>query len=172
VLAPDFSSGRPRTTRSAGSRDGGWLFGAGLLLSLAIYSAVSAQAELAEAQSSVARARAEADVAAAKAGKLQAGPEQARLLRATLSRAAAPPRVLAALESLLPGDVRLDGISITYGSALELDLRIVAKSPAAYDMFLERLSASPQFTKVIPGEENREGEVQSGLHVTWVGGVS
>jgi Tfp pilus assembly protein PilN len=81
--------------------------------------------------------------------------------QALLSLEAAPPVVLAALATVLPPDVRLDGLALDYGGALQLQLQVVARDAAAYDRFLSQLEASPRFGSVSPGEENRDGEVRA-----------
>jgi Tfp pilus assembly protein PilN len=75
--------------------------------------------------------------------------------------------VLAALATVLPADVRLDGLSLDYGGALHLQLQVVARDAAAYDLFLSRLEASPLFASVRLGEENREGEVRAVVKATF-----
>lgn len=81
--------------------------------------------------------------------------------QALLSLEATPPVVLAALGTVLPPDVRLDGLALDYGAALQLQLQVVARNAAAYDRFLSQLEASPQFGSVSLGEENRDGEVRA-----------
>lgn len=80
--------------------------------------------------------------------------------QALLSLEAAPPAVLAALSAVMPPDVRLDALSLGYGDAVQLELVVVARDAAAYDLFLSRLESSPQFGPVALGEENRDGEVR------------
>ena len=87
--------------------------------------------------------------------------------QALLSLEATPPVVLAALAAVLPPDVRLDGLGLDYGGALQLRLQVVARDAAAYDLFLSRLEASPQFGSVRPGEENRDGEVRAVVSASW-----
>lgn len=88
--------------------------------------------------------------------------------RAALALKAPPPRVLAEITALLPEGVRLDGLDLTYGPHIELDLRVVARRAADYDVFLERLTGSPRFTAVIPGAEARGGEVRAGVRARYV----
>jgi hypothetical protein len=87
--------------------------------------------------------------------------------QALLSLEAAPPVVLAALASVLPPDVRLDGLVLTYGPVLRLELSVVARDAAAYDLFLSRLEASPRFASIVPGEENRDGEVRTVVRASY-----
>jgi Tfp pilus assembly protein PilN len=94
-------------------------------------------------------------------------PDGAFARQALLSLEATPPVVLAALATVLPADVRLDGLSLDYGGALHLQLQVVARDAAAYDLFLSRLEASPLFASVRLGEENREGEVRAVVKATF-----
>jgi hypothetical protein len=95
--------------------------------------------------------------------------ESALSRQALVSLEAAPPAVLAALSAVLPPAVRLDGLSLAYGDAVQLELRVVARDAAAYDLFLSRLESSPQFGAVFPGEENRDGEVRVLVRATYTG---
>jgi hypothetical protein len=72
----------------------------------------------------------------------------------------------------MPPDVRLESVSMHYGDRLELEMRVVARSSSAYDLFLEKLQSSPLFERVLPGEENRDGEVQAAVRAAYRGGVS
>lgn len=76
-----------------------------------------------------------------------------------------PARIVAELAALLPADVRLDGLSLRYGGTLDVDAQVVARRPAAYDTFLERLSDSA-FQDVLPGAEVREGEMRASVRMT------
>jgi Tfp pilus assembly protein PilN len=87
--------------------------------------------------------------------------------QAWLTAEAPPSRVLAELGEVLPPDVRLDGLSLTYGRRLEVEMRVVARSPRAYDLLLERLQASPRLKDLVLGAENREGEVQTTIHASF-----
>jgi Tfp pilus assembly protein PilN len=89
--------------------------------------------------------------------------------QALLSLEAAPPVVLAALAAVLPPDVRLDRLDLDYGGVLQLQLEVVARDAAAYDRFLSRLEASPQFGSVSLGEENRDGEVRAAVRASYGG---
>jgi len=83
---------------------------------------------------------------------------------------ASPARIVADLASVLPGDVRLERLSIDYahGGALEFD--VVARDAGAWDLLLERLGQAPRFREVAPGPEAREAEVRSVVRARWVGG--
>ena len=98
---------------------------------------------------------------------LPSSTEAAFSRQALLSLEATPPVVLSALATVLPPDVRLDGLALDYGGALQLRLNVVARNAAAYDLFLSRLEASPQFGSVSPGEENRDGEVRAVVSASW-----
>lgn len=84
-----------------------------------------------------------------------------------LTAEAAPGPVLAELTALLPGDVRFDSLSFEYGSRLDIDASVVARRPAAYDVFLERLSGSARFNDVQPGPEVRESEMRSSVRMSY-----
>ena len=48
-----------------------------------------------------------------------------------------------------------DLVTMAYGDAVQLQLAVVARDAAAYDLFLSRLESSPPFGSVSSGEENR-----------------
>ena len=89
------------------------------------------------------------------------GPGHVMAAQALLTADAAPPRVVAALAELLPGDVRLDGISLRYADQVEVELRVAARTPSSFDLFLDRLQRSPSFAGVLPGEEDRRGQMRA-----------
>ena len=121
------------------------------------------------------RARVEAARRELVASKERVAPTAPSASEAALSRQAlvsleaAPPAVLAALSGVMPPDVRLDALSLAYGDAVQLELRVVARDAAAYDHFLSRLESSPQFGSVSPGEENRDGEVRVLVRASYAG---
>lgn len=122
---------------------------------------------------SVDEARRELETSGARLLALEARPGDVALARQTLLTLDAPPsRVLAAVGELMPPDVRLESVALRYGERLELEMRVIARSSTAYDVFLERLQSSPQFEGVLPGEENRDGEVRAGVRAGYRGGVS
>ncbi|HXK11909.1 MAG TPA: hypothetical protein VMT70_19885 [Vicinamibacteria bacterium] len=89
-----------------------------------------------------------------------------------LPAADAPPaRIVSTLASLLPGHARLDGLSIDYGRGGVLQLNVVAREAAAWDLFLDRLAREPRFREVEPGPESRDAEVRSPVRAVWVGGA-
>jgi hypothetical protein len=76
--------------------------------------------------------------------------------------AQAPPAVvLAELEKLVPPDVKLTGLTLSYSRQLDVDMQISARRPEAYDEFLARLGRQPAFHDISPGAETREGAVQA-----------
>lgn len=84
-----------------------------------------------------------------------------------LTAEAAPARVLAEITELLPPDVRLESASFSYSSRLEIETQLVARRPASYDVFLERVAGSPLFTEVLPGPEAREDEMRASLRMAY-----
>jgi len=84
-----------------------------------------------------------------------------------LTAEAPPARVLAELTELLPPDVRLESVALAYGARLEIEALAVARRPASYDLFLERLAASASFGEILPGPEAREGEMRGSLKMTY-----
>ena len=70
---------------------------------------------------------------------------------------------------LMPADVRLASLSLAYADGVVVDVQVAARNAAAYDAFLDRLVASPRFTKVEPGDEARDGEIQAHVQMTWRG---
>ena len=89
------------------------------------------------------------------------GPDAVLSSRAFLTAEAPPPRVLADLESILPGDVRLMALTLDYGERLVLGMQLAARHAASYDQFLQRLQQSALFVDVRPGEEMRDGGVRA-----------
>ncbi len=114
-------------------------------------------ARVADARQQLAAARARADSAPPRRGA------QGLFARAIASAEAPPPSVLAALGDILPADVRLQGLTVRYGDRIELDMDVSARDPAAYDLFLQRLQDSPLVEGVVPGDENRQGEVRTSV---------
>jgi hypothetical protein len=170
MTARDFSTRARRA--GAGTGDLVFLAVAGLALSLSIASAGGAWNDLRRAGADLDRARSETQVAARGARALESrkGPDAVLSARALLTAEAPPPRVLADLESLLPGDVRLVALTLEYGERLDLGLQLVARRAASYDRFLQSLQESPLFADVRPGEESRDGGVRAQVHATYRGG--
>lgn len=167
----DFST-RPRRS---GPRpvDAALLALGGLALAWSAYSALASRREAGARRVSVAEARRELASSRSRLGALESRSGDMTLARQTLlTLDAPPPRVLATLAALMPSDVRLASVSMRYGDRLELEMRVVARSSTAYDVFLERLQSSPAFEGVLPGEENRDGEVRASVRAGYRGGVS
>jgi hypothetical protein len=168
VNAPDFST-RPRARRLPP-------LDLGLLVAGLLAAALTARGVwIARAEGEVARTHREdvdREIAAARQriAALEKRAGDGLTDRAWLSAEAPPPRVLRALGELLPPDVRLDGLVLTYGRALELEMRVVARGPRAYDRLLERLEGSPRLRDLVLGAESRQGEVATTVRATFVPG--
>jgi Tfp pilus assembly protein PilN len=146
---------------------------AALALAWSCYAAVSARQEAARRRASVEQARGELESSRARLASLESRASDVALARQTLlTLDAPPPRVLATLAALMPADVRLASVSLRYGERLELEMRVIARSAAAYDTFLERLQSSPAFEGVLPGDENRDGEVRAAVRAGYRGSIS
>ena len=130
---------------------------------LAAWSAGDAWSEHRAAAARLTAARAETEAVRSRLRDLQVGGGSADALaaQAVLSGEAPPERVIAAVAELLPGDVRLESVSLAYGRQLVLELRVAARRPASFDLFLDNLQRSPSFTDVLPGEEDRTGEMRA-----------
>jgi hypothetical protein len=162
----DFSSGRRRQQPAA--RD--WaLFGAGalsFLLSVGVAWQAWREARAGQAQLSVLRS--ERDEAAARVRALETSLRRDSMAtQAWLTVEAPPPRVVADLAELLPPEVRLEELSLRYGTRLEVAMTVAARRAPAYDLFLERLAASPRFADVVPGSESRGDEVRAELRAAY-----
>ena len=68
---------------------------------------------------------------------------------------------------LMPGDVRLEAVSLSYGEPLGLQIDVSARAATSYDLFLDRLQRSPLFADVLSGEENRDGELRTSIQMTY-----
>jgi hypothetical protein len=75
--------------------------------------------------------------------------------------------VLGDVVELLPPGVRLDALELTYGTAIELNLQVVARAARDYDQFIERLASSERFAAVEPGPERREGELRVAVRAAY-----
>jgi hypothetical protein len=162
----DFSS-RPRRPHRSG---GEWavLGACALVLLVAAGSAADAWRDRRAANAQSSALRAERDAAAARLRDLQARMRGDALgNQAWLTVEAPPPRVVADLAELLPAEVRLDELRLAYGARLEVSMKVSARRAASYDLFLERLSASPRFGDVRPGDENRGGEVKAQVRAAY-----
>lgn len=167
---PDFSSSAPRPA-SLDGHGRAWLAGGALLLVTALGAGLRAQQDLQLARQQLERTRAAAQTAAQRARTRtdRLDPAEAELqAQARLGPLAPPPRVLAELEALLPRGVRFERIGLAYGPELRLELQVLARQPRDYDDFLGALEASPRFADVVPGSENRDGELRSSLALRYL----
>lgn len=166
---PDFST---RPSAAGEGRWAGWALGAAALL-LAVSGASAGQAlrEKRAADASIAELRLALAGSRARVAELEqrqrAAGGDAATSQLVLTAEAPPPRVLAELAALLPPEVRVDAVSLSYGARLELDAQLVARRPEAYDLFLERLAESSSFADVVPGPEVREGEMRSSVRMSY-----
>lgn len=168
---PDFST-RPDHSRHLKGRES---LAAGVAAALLLWSGAVAWRAVSEARATEASLAAlRLDVANARErlrvldGRRRTGADRLTS-QVVLTAEAGPGRVLAELAELLPLDVRLEGVHFDYGSRLELDVQVVARRPAGYDLFLERLQASPSFNEIQPGPEAREGEMRASLRMAHAG---
>ena len=147
------------------------------LLGVAVALALAAGAESWQAlrdsrESALSLRLLRADVAATQErlrtlqGTKRAGSD-ALAARIVLSAEAPPARVVADLSALLPPDVRLDGLSLDYAAKLQIEARVSARRPAAYDQLFERLASSRHFSDVMPGPEARQADLRSSLRMVY-----
>jgi hypothetical protein len=101
----------------------------------------------------------------------RSAPTAALATQALLSADAAPPRLLSDLASLMPADVKLDSLALTYGDGIGMSMQVSAKGAGAYEAFLQRLEGSPLFDEVVPGEEVRDGGVSASIQMRYRGGL-
>jgi hypothetical protein len=168
----DFSSG-------SRSRRGRWdtpvLAVGGLLFAGAVVSWWQASSDLRERRTAVERANGQATAAAERARSLEVG--QGTAAAALASQAvgtldAPPPQVIADLSSAMPSEVRIESLDLDYRDRVLLDFRVRARSPEAYDAFLERLTASPRFAEIVPGPETRGPELSASVRASYRYGAS
>ncbi|MGD8897856.1 MAG: hypothetical protein PVJ73_17645, partial [Acidobacteriota bacterium] len=67
----------------------------------------------------------------------------------------------------LPDDAKVERLDIVYGEEISLEMRVVARDPAAWDRTLERLEETTPLAEVSPGPERREGEVRTTIRAQW-----
>lgn len=165
----DFSS-RPRRRPATGAEKAVvGLAGAVLLVSAAF--ALTAWREGRSVHARAQQARGESQAALTRAQSFETRRDAAQVLaaQALLTADAPPARVVSELARLMPGDVRLDDLRLVYGSRLQVEMRVSARVVGSYDLFLDRLERSPSFTEVLPGDENREGELRALVRAVWRG---
>ena len=86
----------------------------------------------------------------------------------TLLAVDAPPsRIVADVAAVLPPDVRLERLAIDYHRGGTLEMLVVARDAAAWDLLLERLEKSSRIKDVEPGPEARAAEVRSLVRARW-----
>jgi hypothetical protein len=144
---------------------------AALVLVASGVHALGAWQEGRRVQARVQQARGEAQAALTRAQSFESRRDAGQVLaaQALLTADAPPSRVVAELSRLMPGDVKLDDLRLVYGSRLQVEMRVSARVVSSYDMFLDRLERSPSFTEVLPGDENREGELRAVVRAVWRG---
>lgn len=95
--------------------------------------------------------------------------EQRLASRVVLAAQAPVAAALAALERLMPADVRLESAAVDYDDSCRVEIRVQARRSDAYDEFLGRLFASPYFTDVTPGAEERGDSVSATVRARFRG---
>jgi hypothetical protein len=164
---PDFSTAR-RSPRVPAWQ---WLaLGACALVALgAVAEAIATREQARAAARRLAEVSRETSATAARRAALEA--RQRAATGAALAAEDAPPsRVVADVAQLLPGDVRLDRLSIDYRHGGELELLVVARDAAAWDLLLQRMENAARLRDVEPGPEARAGEVRSLVRARWMAG--
>jgi hypothetical protein len=165
---PDFST-RPRPRRPP-TRDVVALVVGLLVLGFAVRSAWSARQEAHAARDRLAEVQREVGTLEARVRALGARSAGGELLtRAAAAGQAPPERIVATLARALPDDARVERLSIVYGDEISLQMRVVARDPAAWDRTLERLEQTTSLEEVSPGPERREGEIRSTIRAQWAG---
>jgi hypothetical protein len=166
VSAPDFSS-RPRGR--IGTAEVSLLGIAVATLALAGYSTSTSWAALRRVRQDVDVTRKEAAQAQGRIRDVESrrDPGEALATQAYHSAEASPPRVVAELAALLPNDVRLESVSVTYGDQVRVDLDVRARSAAGYDRFLQALEASPRFAGVLPLDESRGSPMRGAVKAAY-----
>jgi hypothetical protein len=163
----DFSTRRRR--RAGSAVDLALLAGGVIAMAGSGAAAGSAWADLRHARASLDETRRATAEAEGKARALAGEGGAAGLLgaRAIWTLEAPPPRVVAAVAQAMPDDVRLDSLALRYGTELEVDMSVVARSAAAYDAFLEGLAKSGSFSSVAPGNESRDRLVRASVRARY-----
>ena len=164
---PDFSTRRRR--RSLGTADMGLLGIALTTLLLAGHATSTSWASLRKVRQDVDETRREAGEAQERLRRAEGrrAPGESLATQAYSSVEAAPPRVLAVLGALMPADVRLEDLALTYGETVQVEMRVRARTTAAYDLFLQALEGSPHFAGVLPLEESRGRPLRGSVRATY-----
>ena len=165
----DFSTDTRQ--RRARPWDAALLAAVAAVLVASTHAASAARADLGRARAAVADGSREAESLGTRARALESRGGVGEILaeQIALAAEAPPPRVLADVAALLPPDVRLDGLALSYGVRLRIEAKVVARGATAYDAFLKRLGESAVFEEVLMGPESREGEVQASVQMTYRG---
>jgi Tfp pilus assembly protein PilN len=143
--------------------------GAGLAaLVLAGGEAWRARQQAGQARARLAEVRREVEAASARLRALDARARGAT--RALPAAEATPARIVADVASVLPGDARLERLSIDYARGGALEMQVVARDATSWDRLLDRLERAPWLREVQPGPETREAEVRSSIRARWAGG--
>jgi len=168
----DLSS-RPRPR--SGVADRIFLAIAGVAFLASGATAVRTRAAASRAQEAVAEAERASAAAEERIRSLTPrgeGDAERLATRVVLNAEAPLPRVLADLTALMPDDVRLRSLNVAYGDAVTLDASVEARTPEAWDIFLDRLAASKRFDTLSPGPERRAGEIRATLRMRYHGDAS
>jgi hypothetical protein len=169
-VSPDFSSNpRPRRQRLL---DLVALGLATILATAAAHAAWNASRLLTQTRAALAAKRSEivADQSGIRAQEAKGAHLSEELAaRILASHESTPQHVLSAIGRLLPAGARLDNVTLTYGAEVAVDLHVVAREPATYDRFLERIESSLDFRDIVFGSENRDGEMQVSLKAVFRG---
>ena len=168
MSAPDFST-RPRARRHP-AWELALVTGGLLAVALGARAVVGTRAEGSAARARLAEVRGEIEGARRRVSDLERRSGDGVTGQVWLTAEAPPPRVVAQVSDLLPPDVRLDALSLTYGRSLEVEMRVVARTPGAYDRLLQRLEASPRLKDLVLGAESREGRVETTVRAIFVPG--
>jgi hypothetical protein len=142
-----------------------------LALGFALHTAWSARRQAHQSRDRLAAVRREVSELESRLRSVsaRAGAGGELLAHAAAASEAPPERIVAALAEVLPDDVRVDRLSIAYGEVVSLDLRLVSRDAAAWDLALERLVDARTFDKVTPGPERRDGEIRTSVTADWKG---
>jgi hypothetical protein len=161
---PDFRTA-PRASGGAGW--GSALVAAGMIAAaLAGYQALGARAEATAAEARLAEATREVKALETRHAALEVR-AAAAAGESLLAIDAPPSRIVADVAAALPPDVRLERLAIDYQRGGALELLVVARDAAAWDLLLERLEKAPRIRDVEPGPEARAAEVRSLVRARW-----
>ncbi|HEY7923328.1 MAG TPA: hypothetical protein VII62_09130 [Vicinamibacteria bacterium] len=160
---PDFRTG-PRAASGTGWASA--LLAAGVLAAgVASYQALRAREEARTAGARLAEVTREVAALKTRHAALEARAEAGG--QALLALDAPPSRIVADVATLLPPDVRLERLAIDYQRGGTLEMLVVARDAAAWDLLLERLERAPRIRDVEPGPEARAAEVRSLVRARW-----